>query len=296
MRLASIDIGTNSTRFLVAEVENDCLSLIKSGLRTTRLGQGINHGKLLIEAMERTVEAIEAFLGEIRTHNPRAIILAATSAVRDAGNKDEFLQMVLARTGLEVKVYSGEKEAAASYHGVLSGLPLAEENTLVLDVGGGSTEFIWQNDQGVHYASLPLGAVRMTEGASSEENIREIMATTLSKIKDQLRGTSSLVAVGGTATTLAAMSLGLATYQPELVHGYFLATDEINRWLKLLLETNLEDRKKIVGLQPQRADIIPAGVAIIKNVVESLNLAGLTVSESDILQGLLLELYQELSQ
>ncbi|MEG6520641.1 Ppx/GppA phosphatase family protein [Desulfotomaculum sp. 1211_IL3151] len=296
MRLASIDIGTNSTRFLVAEVENDGLSLIKSGLMTTRLGQGINHGKLLIEAMERTVEAIEAFLGEIATHNPRAIILAATSAVRDAGNKDEFLQLVLARTGLQVKVYSGEKEAAASYHGVLSGLPLVGENTVVLDVGGGSTEFIWQNEQGIRYVSLPLGAVRMTEGAYSEENMREIMATTLGKIKDQLKGNVSLVAVGGTATTLAAMSLGSVTYQPELVHGYFLTTEEIKRLLKLLLETNLEDRKKIVGLQPQRADIIPAGVTIVKNVVEGLSLAGLTVSESDILQGLILELYQELSQ
>lgn len=296
MRLASIDIGTNSTRFLVAEVENNCLTSLKSGLTTTRLGQGINNGKLLIEAMERTVEAIEVFLEEIKTYNPLNVILAATSAVREASNKDEFLQMVLARTGLRVKVCSGAKEAAASYHGVLSGLPLKGQNTVVLDVGGGSTEIIWQNDQGIHYVSLPLGAVRMTEGSYSEENIREIMATTLGEIKDQLKGDASLVAVGGTATTLAAMSLGSVTYQPELVHGYFLTTEEIKRWQKLLLETNLADRKKIFGLQPQRADIIPAGVTIVKNVVEGLNLAGLTVSESDILQGLLLELYQELSQ
>ncbi|GAB6179126.1 Ppx/GppA phosphatase [Desulfotomaculum defluvii] len=297
MRLASIDIGTNSTRFLVAEVEKNHISVIKSGLITTRLGQGINEGKLLLAAMERTVAAIETFLQEIQPYSPLGMILAATSAVRDAVNKDEFLQMVYSRTGLEVKVYSGEREAAASYLGVVNGLPGVDRNsTVVLDVGGGSTEFIWQNGQEIHYVSLPLGAVRITEGTYSEERVREIMGTTLGKIKEQQKGNLSLVAVGGTATTLAAMSLGLSPYQPELVHGYFLPAAEINRLLTLLLETSLEDRKKIVGLQPQRADIIPAGVTIIKNVAEALGLAGLTVSESDILQGLLLEFYQELSK
>lgn len=297
MRLASIDIGTNSTRFLVAEVEKNHLFVIKSGLITTRLGQGINEGKLLLKAMERTVATIETFLQEIQPYNPLRTILAATSAVRDAANKDEFLQMVYARTGLEVKVYSGEREAAASYLGVLNGLPGVDQNsTVVLDVGGGSTEFIWQDKQGIHYVSLPLGAVRVTEGSYSEERIKEIMDATLGRVKDQQKDKFSLVAVGGTATTLAAMSLGLSPYQPELVHGSFLSAAEINRLLTLLLETSLEDRKKIIGLQPQRADIIPAGVTIINNVVKALGLAGLTVSESDILQGLLLELYQELSK
>ncbi len=298
MLLASIDIGTNSTRFLLAEVNGGTVTALKSGLLTTRLGQGINHGRLLPEAMERTVLAIEAFLKEIGPFHPRGIIAAATSAVRDAANREEFLRLTRQRTGLEVVVLSGEREAAASYRGVLAGLPIAAGSSMVLDVGGGSTEMIWFGQEGVRYVSLPVGAVRMTEGGHTEEQIRELLASALGEVKSR-QGKDldlSLVAVGGTATTLGAMSLQLAQYRPERVHGCFLPLPEIERLLAMLVAAGPEGRKKIVGLQPERADIILAGVTIVKIVLQSLNLKGLTVSESDLLHGLVWELAQQLSK
>lgn len=296
MLLASIDIGTNSTRFLLAEVNGGTVTALKSGLITTRLGQGINHGRLLPEAMERTVLAIEALLKEIEPFHPRGIIAAATSAVRDAANREEFLRLTRQRTGLEVVVLSGEREAAASYRGVLAGLPIAAGSNMVLDVGGGSTEMIWFGQEGVRYVSLPVGAVRMTEGGHTEEQIRKLLAPALGEVKNRQGKDLSLVAVGGTATTLGAMSLQLAQYRPERVHGCFLPLPEIERLLAMLVAAGPEGRKKIVGLQPERADIILAGVTIVKIVLQSLNLKGLTVSESDLLHGLVWELAQQLSK
>lgn len=296
MLLASIDIGTNSTRYLLAEVTDNAIKTIKTGLITTRLGQGINGGKLLPEAMERTVSAIEQFLCEIESLQPRAVVAAATSAVRDAVNRDEFLQLTKRRTGITVKVLSGEAEAAASYRGVMAGLPVEATTTMVLDVGGGSTEMIWPGNQGVTYVSLPAGAVRMTEGGHSEEQIKDLLIPTLKQIKDKQDKGLSLVAVGGTATTLAAMSLQLTKYRPELVHGFYLPYTEVVHLLEMLKEAGPEGRKNIVGLQPARADIIVAGVTLVKIILEALGIKGLTISESDILQGLVGELAQQLSK
>lgn len=296
MLLASIDIGTNSTRYLLAEVAGQQIFTVKCGLITTRLGQGINQGKLLPEAMERTVSALEQFLQELANYQPVRVVVAATSAVRDAQNGAEFLELTRQRTGLDVVVLSGEEEAQASYRGVLAGLPITKQSTLVLDVGGGSTEIIWPVGQGVRYKSLPVGAVRMTEGGRTKEEIKARMAETLEEVYTQVKRGSELVAVGGTATTLAAIALHLERYQPELVHGAFLSTVEIEQILKRLQAAGVEGRKKIIGLQPERADIILAGGMIIQLVLEGLQLKGLTVSETDILQGLVMELAQDMSK
>lgn len=296
MLLASIDIGTNSTRYLVAEVEGNQVRTVKGGLITTRLGQGINQGKLLPEAMERTVAALEKFLAEIMPLQPQGLVAVATSAVRDAENREEFLQLTRRRTGLAVQVLDGAAEAAASYAGVMAGLPLSAANTMVLDVGGGSTEMIWPGKAGVNYVSLPAGAVRMTEGKHTEEQIKQILLPTLQQIKGQQGSQLSLVAVGGTATTLAAISLGLVNYRPELVHGVYLPYPEVVRVLEVLQAAGPEGRKNIVGLQPERADIIVAGVSLLKIVLEAMRLKGLTISGSDILQGLLVDLAQKVSK
>ncbi|GAB6159256.1 Ppx/GppA phosphatase [Desulfotomaculum varum] len=296
MLVASIDIGTNSTRFLLARVSDNRIDPVKSGLLTTRLGQGINQGRLLPEAMERTVAAIQAFLKELLPYQPGGIIAAATSAVRDAANREEFIDLVRQTTGLEVIILSGEEEAAAGYRGVLAGLPVTAANTLVLDVGGGSTEIIWPGHQALRYASLPVGAVRMTEGKHSEKQIKEIMEPVLTEIKNCQPDDPVLVAVGGTATTLAAISLQLKDYRPELVHGCRLSAAEVNRLFSLLEAAGPAGRLKLVGLQPERADIILAGVTIVKIVLDTLALPGLTVSESDILYGLAWQLGQQLSK
>ena len=296
MLLASIDIGTNSTRYLLAEVTDGTVETITSGLITTRLGQGINDGKLLPEAMERTVIAVERFLTEIKPRQPQELLAVATSAVRDAVNQEEFLQRVQQRTGMTVQVLSGEAEAAASYHGVLAGLAVEASTTMVLDVGGGSTEMIWPVGHRIEFVSLAAGAVRMTEGRHTEEQIKQLLFPTLERIRCSQGQKRSLVAVGGTATTLAAMSLGLAKYRPELVHGHYLSYDEVVRLLEVLVAAGYEGRKNIVGLQPERADIIIAGASLVKIVLEGLQLKGLTISESDILQGLVVTMYQKLSK
>lgn len=295
MRLASIDIGTNSTRLLLAVVKGEKVTTVKTDLVTTRLGQGINDGRLLPEAMERTISAMAQFLQQIRAFGANGMIAAATSAVRDAANGQDFLKLAKEKTGLDVAVLSGEAEAAASYQGVLAGLPVSSDTTMVLDIGGGSTELVWPEQQNLQYTSSPVGAVRMTEGGHSDQEIESLLAGTLQRIKQQPAG-SSLVAVGGTATTLAAMSLELEHYQPERVHGHFLSWQEIERLFLVLVAAGPEGRKKIKGLQPQRADIILAGVRIVRILLRGLNLQGMTVSETDILHGLVLKLARSMSE
>ena len=144
-RVASIDIGTNSTRLLVAEYTGEHLNRIETGLITTRLGKGMAGGKLLLETMQSTADAVGLFYQKALDLGAGAVTAAATSAVRDASNKADFLELVKKRTGLTVRVLSGEEEAALSWRGVLSGLPVEPAATLVIDIGGGSTDF-WMRD------------------------------------------------------------------------------------------------------------------------------------------------------
>lgn len=289
MRTAIVDIGTNSTRLLVAERLPEGFAAVKRGLIATRLGEGIGQQSYLLEmAMERTFAALLNFRQIIAEANVSRIVVAATSAVRDAANRDKFLDEVWKRLGWEVRILTGEQEAYASYLGAVRGIGDTVSNPVVVDVGGGSTEFIWQTVNELNCISLRLGAVRMTENKTPMDEIKKMMMPLAGQIND-----TNLVGVGGTITALAAIAQQMDVYDPARVHGYFLSEHDVVSILNKLDSVNLEERKQIPGLQPERADIINAGVRIILAIIQILGHSGVTVSETDILYGLLHQDCQE---
>ncbi len=286
-RVASIDIGTNSTRLLVAEYRDKHLNRIETDLVTTRLGRGMGAGRLLPETMRHTAEAIGRFYQKALDLGAKAIIAAATSAVRDASNSGDFLELVKRKTGLTVRVLSGAEEAALSWRGVISGLPVEPGSTLVIDIGGGSTEFIRMQGKRLSLASVNAGAVRFTAAKAGTAAMYEVLEPVLIRLKQQ--APRSLIGVGGTITTLAAVDQQLSPYDPERVHGYRLTRRSVQRILSILSSMGIEERKKVKGLPPPRADIIVAGVQIAGMIMENLGLSDMLVSECDILYGLALE-------
>jgi exopolyphosphatase/guanosine-5'-triphosphate,3'-diphosphate pyrophosphatase len=212
--------------------------------------------------------------------------VVATSAVRDATNGAVFVAAAEQTAGVAVRVLSGAQEAVLSYRGVFAGLPLDPLTGAVLDVGGGSTELIWQAAGETRSYSAQAGAVRMSAGSWSTAQIAAILNPGLAGLK-RVR-IKHLAGVGGTATTLAAMDQKMTAYDPRRIHGYFLPTTAVESWHAKLEALSLAERKHIPGLQPARADIIISGVEIIKIVLRDLGLPGLVVSESDLLHGLVL--------
>ncbi|WP_031516490.1 Ppx/GppA phosphatase family protein [Desulfofalx alkaliphila] len=293
MVVAVLDVGTNSVRLLVADVTaNSSVKVLHTGLKTTRLGQGITGGYLMPEAVRRTLAAIQELLAQARDYKVQRYVLAATSAVRDAENGPDFAALVFKETGLNLEVLSGRDEAALSYEGVLAGLPpTGTDKTVVLDVGGGSTEFSWMEKGQVRYTSLKVGAVRLTEAGHDEEYLTAVLHPVLGEIKSL--GPQNLVAVGGTATTMAAMMQKLTQYRSDKVHGYRISALETQGLLHTLQALTLEERKRLPGLQPERADIIPAGVRIINRVLVELGCPYFTVSESDLLWGLAIRAFKD---
>ena len=287
MRLAAIDIGTNSTRLLVADLAAGKLREVARDLRTTRLGAGMDAGVLLPEAMERTAAAVAAFRAQADALGATQISAVATSCVRDAANQSEFLELVQQRAALAVQVISGDAEARLSCRGVFAGLPLEPATSIVLDVGGGSTELIWQEAGQIQTASVQAGAVRFVVNQWTEDQVEAQLAPVLTRLKALAR--PHLAGVGGTVTTLAAMEQQLTQYDPRLIHGYTLTAEAVERLFRQLKSLPLAARKKLPGLQPARADIIIGGTAIVHTVFKQLGVKNLTVSESDLLQGMLLE-------
>lgn len=293
MRVAAVDVGSNSTRLLVADVdESGAVSPVHAALETTRLGQGITAGRLLPGSMERTLAVITEFISRAKSAGAREVVLAATSAVRDAANRDDFVRGVQSATGRPLRVLSGAEEAQMGYLGVTRGLD-GVDKAVVVDIGGGSTEFTWLRDGRVRYVSIKAGAVRMSEGGYGQGQIREAIGAAIETVRQD--GFDEVVAVGGTATTLAAMTLGLRRYDPGRVHGFRLDRSAVNRLDRELHGLTVEERKKLPGLQPQRADIIPAGARILSRVLYGLHADSVLVSEADMLYGLVIEV-KRLSQ
>ena len=292
MYLAVIDIGTNSTRLMVSEVEAGLVKIVHTEIITTRLGEGIGKQPFLQRgAVNRTVDALFKFKEKIGQLGPVVVLAAATSAVRDAANRIDFLAEVKARVGWEVKVLSGVEEARMSFLGVMRGLKSDISDPVVIDIGGGSTEFIWARPETTEFRSLRVGAVRMAESGSGMDDIIDSMAGVIEIIKKACL--KSIIGVGGTVTTLAAIDQRLEVYDPELVHGYFISRQRVAAILETLEKMSPGQRRKVPGLQPERADIIVAGTRIVRAIIEGLDGDGVTVSETDIMYGLL---YSELEQ
>ena len=290
MRYAAIDVGSNSCRLLVADVNQGKLQTVFRELQSTRLGEGVNASKKINSAaMARTLDCIHDYLNLIQRLGIKEFRMIATSAMRDALNREEFVNLVKENCGCTLEVISGEEEAQLSYLGVKEGLNLS--SPLVMDLGGGSCEFRIEDGEELFSLSLPLGAVRVTEAHLSTVEAKNILSPLENyqlKLKDY-----PLVFVGGTATTLVAMKLSMEIYDPQQVHGQILSRGEVADLYNMLELMPLNVRCRLPGLQPERADIIPAGAMIVLLIMDTLKRQQITISESDILDGIIHRLSQK---
>jgi len=300
VRVAVLDLGTNSTRLLVADVHDGKVEEIDRRTTITRLGQGVDEtGRLADEAMERVYGAVAEYRAIIDQLGAEKVLAVATSAVRDAANGDEFREALKSRFGIRAEVIPGEEEARLTFLGATSARP-DDDPTLVLDIGGGSTEFVVgrpREDPSFH-VSTRLGSVRQTERHIEHdppspdevtrlaEEVRQIIAGEIPpKVRqDVQRG----IAVAGTATSLAAIAQELEPYDPEKVHGFRLLRAEAERILAMLAAVPLEKREQIKGLNPARAPTIVAGAVILVEAMRAFDLEEMETSEADILHGVAL--------
>jgi exopolyphosphatase/guanosine-5'-triphosphate,3'-diphosphate pyrophosphatase len=291
-----IDIGTNSARLLVADVAGGRVTEVARRSTVTRLGRGVDlSGQLSGEAIEATCEAIAEYVAIYREAEAGAVRAIATSAVRDASNGSAFVAELRERFALSARVLDGEEEARLTYLGASSERPPAEP-TLVVDIGGGSTELIVGAGKEIAFhASLQAGVVRHTERhiASDPPAVVELEALATdarSLIEAAIAGRSEAratagIAVAGTPTSLAAIEMGLEPYDPARVHGHVLSLSSIQRMLSRLASASLAERVEIAGMHPDRAPTIVAGVVILVETMRAFGLEEITVSEHDILYG-----------
>jgi exopolyphosphatase / guanosine-5'-triphosphate,3'-diphosphate pyrophosphatase len=311
-RVAAIDQGTNSIRLLVAEpLEGNGCGEIARDMVITRLGQGVDKtGRIDPEALARTVAVLARYCRRAHALGAERIRVAATSAVRDAANRDEFAAAVREHAGSELEVISGEREAGLSFLGGTFGLddpdggvPDAPAPYLVLDIGGGSTELVVGSraGQAERAESTQMGSVRLTErridhDPPSSEDIeaveREIdgILEGVDPHAPALRDAMTLVAVAGTATTLQAIALGLDRYDPDAIHRSWLTLADIDRVLRELVRMTNPERAALPVMAPGRGDVIVAGALILVGVMRRYGFDRVLVSETDILDGLAFEM------
>ncbi len=296
-RVASIDIGTNTILLLIAEVQGEQIEPLSEMETVARLGEGVHEsGMLTKEAMNRGIETLSQYLRRCQTMKVQKIFAAGTSALREAKNSVEFLRWAKEKLGLSIEVISGEEEARLSFLAVAKDLGEREESILVIDVGGGSTEFILgRGNQISQWTSLPLGSVRFTEQFLHSDPVREEEWNTMEKKIRELLVTiprsqepsSIIVAVGGTATTLASVEQGLEEFIAGKIHHFVLKKEALRNQLLLYRSKTIEERKKIRGLPLARADVILAGGAILYLVMEELDCPSVLISCHGVRYGLL---------
>jgi exopolyphosphatase / guanosine-5'-triphosphate,3'-diphosphate pyrophosphatase len=298
MRVAAIDLGTNSTRLLVADVDDGRVEEVVRRLKITRLGEGVDErGRLLPLPIARVRNVLSDYRRELEQLGAERTLAFATSAVRDAENGDAFLGELEWSYGFETRLLSGHDEASLTFRGVSTDRPIDGE-TVVVDIGGGSTELVSGGSDGLHFHdSLDLGCVRLTErfldsdppaGAELDECAAAARSLLSARVPDEVRP-STAIGVAGTITSIAALDLGLDEYDPGRVHGHELSHDGVEHQLERLAALPLADRREVPALDPDRAPVIIAGVVILREVLERFGLAWIEASERDILHGAALE-------
>jgi exopolyphosphatase/guanosine-5'-triphosphate,3'-diphosphate pyrophosphatase len=303
MLLAGIDIGTLSCRLLVAEVNPPReFKVVDVDRRILRLGEGVDqHKRLSQAAMDRVVATLKAWKERIAKYPLKAMVVVATSAVRESDNRDDFLVRIMQETGWEVEVLTGEEEARRTLLGLRYGLPSAVTDFLGLDIGGGSTECILAQDgKASAVISLDLGVVRLLERVfrqdpptSHEINQAEVCIdqemANVSKIFGPMPRVP-LVGTAGTVTTLAAMAQELPRYESARVHNYELTLSMIKRLEQLLITTTGPQRLAMPGLEPGREYVIVAGTVILRRIMETLGFDTCRVSDFGLREGILVDL------
>ena len=297
-RVAAIDLGTNSIRLLVArfaEGESELKELARD-MVITRIGQGVDKtGQLSPQALGRTLRVLERYCRRARALGADRIHLCATSAVRDASNRGDLARAVQDLTGEPMEVLSGEEEAALSFLGATKGLR-EPAPYLVLDIGGGSTEFVIGDREPAGAVSAQIGSVRLTErylhaDPPSYEELEKLelaITSVLHQVEDRIpvHDAVTLLGVAGTCTTLQAIALGLPEYDPEAVHRSVLTREDAESVFRLLADMSTDERREIPVMPPGREDVIVAGAAILVTAMRRWGLSQALISETDILDGI----------
>lgn len=311
-RIAAVDIGTVTTRLLIADVGDSSVTEVARSTDITHLGEGLTvTGRLGDAAMGRVVDVARRYVATARESGAERIVTVATSASRDALNGDEFRE-ALQQVGLVPSIIDGAREAELAFAGAT--FSQSGEGLLVVDCGGGSTELV--SGSAVAGAegrvtridvarSVDVGSRRMTElFLASDPPTGEELEAARTWAAEELRGyfdrldarPSRMIALAGTATTLAAIQLGLETYDAEKVHGFELTGSDLAELLEMLASLPLESRKHVVGLHPERAGVIVAGALIFETVLALAGLDSMIVSEHDILYGILIDAFADLRE
>ncbi|MDP8910877.1 MAG: Ppx/GppA family phosphatase, partial [Actinomycetota bacterium] len=299
MRVAAIDLGTNTTRLLVADVADGSVEQVVRRTTITRLGEGVDERRRLLPLpIARVRNVLADYRRELERLGAERALAIATSAVRDAENGEAFLGEVEWSYGFTTRLLGGDEEAELTFRGVTAGRQLPGE-TVVIDIGGGSTELILPcaGDRSFH-ASLDIGSVRLTErflrkDPPGESEISEcaaaVRALLAERLPDEIRdGATNAVGVAGTVTTLAALELELFPYDPARTHGYRLSGEAVQRELTRLASVPLAERRLLPGIDPERAPVIVAGVVILREILGFLRVDEIEVSERDLLDGVAL--------
>jgi exopolyphosphatase/guanosine-5'-triphosphate,3'-diphosphate pyrophosphatase len=302
-RVAAIDCGTNSIRLLVADVRDGArpeLSDVERVMRIVRLGEGVDRtGRLSDAAIERTRVALVDYAAIIEAAGAERIRMVATSASRDAENADRFRAVVRDVLGVEPEVISGDEEARLSFGGAIGGLPV-EGPHLVVDIGGGSTEIVLGSESVTAARSVDVGCVRLTERhlrsdppstdqiAAAEADVRAAVASARRTVPvEQAR---TFIGLAGSVTTVTALALGLAAYDPDRIHHARISYDQVAEVTAMLLASTHADRAALPVLHPGRVDVIGAGALVLRVIMAEVAAREVVASEHDILDGIALSL------
>jgi exopolyphosphatase/guanosine-5'-triphosphate,3'-diphosphate pyrophosphatase len=310
VRVAAYDCGTNSLRLLIADVEGGRLVDVVRELDVVRLGQGVDEtGRFADDALERTFASAERFAALCREHGVERVRFAATSATRDASNREEFIRRITEIVGVAPEVISGDEEAALSFRGAASTAPTRDGLTLVVDLGGGSTELVLGADEPVAAFSMDIGSVRMTErhvrtDPPTFDEIEAVRTDVRTALEEALRTVdvaqaATVVGVAGTITTVTAHALGLERYDSTAIDGAELPLEAVLTACDELSIMPREDRASRAYIHPGRVDVIPAGAMVWAEVLRRVRTEGarldggiatVVTSEHDILDGIALSL------
>jgi exopolyphosphatase / guanosine-5'-triphosphate,3'-diphosphate pyrophosphatase len=301
MRVAALDLGTNTTRLLVADVQDGRVDDVERRVQITRMGESVDSRRRLLPLpIARVRNSLTEYRHALEQLGAARTLAVATSAVRDADNGEAFLGEVEWSYGFTTRLLTGDEEALLTFRGATLGRAV-EQPTLVVDLGGGSTELIVGERAGVRFhVSVDAGSVRMTErylGSDPptslylEQCARAVRALLAEHVPDEVRPENA-IGVAGTITTLAALAQNLPEYDPERVHGYRLSTDAVAEQLARLATLPLNYRQELPALEPGRASVIVAGAVVLREVLVHFGLREIEASERDLLHGVALEAAQ----
>jgi exopolyphosphatase/guanosine-5'-triphosphate,3'-diphosphate pyrophosphatase len=292
--IAVIDIGSNTIRLLIGKLEKGLIKRIYTDRAITRLGQNLAFTRKLNQnSIEKSIETISKFKVIAEKFKSNLIISIGTSALRDAEDGTLFCGKVLENTGLRVDILSGEEEAFFTFEGILTNLPYSINTIFAIDIGGGSTEWIYSLNNNVFKGSLNIGALKEYYHFFKDNNekkairnflnfLKELISKTIPKLK-----TNTIIATGGTSITLAMIDLQISSYIPEIIHGQKISSKNLRKIIEKISSTPYEIRKNIIGILPDRVDIILPGLLILESIVNYVEAETIIVSDYGLMEGVM---------